>query len=185
VLTAATGACRDRHRLRFDYQRHDGTTAVRDAEPYRLVHTGRRWCLLGWDTERQDWRTYRVDRLRPRIPTGPRFPPRPTPDPTEYLSRGVSTAPYRYQARITLHATPQEAAERISPTVGTVEATDPHTCLPHTGSNSLDELAVYIGLFGFRCHVHEPPELVDHIRALATRLADSTDPGPAADPDMV
>jgi predicted DNA-binding transcriptional regulator YafY len=185
VLTAVAGACRDRHRLRFDYQRHDGTTAVRDAEPYRLVHTGRWWYLLGWDTERQDWRTYRVDRLRPRIPTGPRFPPRPTPDPTEYLSRGVSTAPYRYQARITLHATPQEAAERISPTVGTVEATDPHTCLPHTGSNSLDELAVYIGLFGFRCHVHEPPELVDHIRALATRLADSTDPGPAADPDMV
>lgn len=170
VLTAVASACRDHHRLRFDYRRHDGTAGVRDAEPYRLVHTGRRWYLLGWDTERQDWRTYRVDRMRTRIPTGPRFTPRPMPDPADYLSRGVSTAPYRYQARITLNATPQAAADRIAPTVGTIEAIDADTCLLHTGSNSLDELAVYVGLFGFPFHIHEPPELIDHVRALATRL---------------
>jgi predicted DNA-binding transcriptional regulator YafY len=177
TLTAIAAGCRDHHRLRFDYQRHDGSTALREAEPYRLVHTGRRWYLLGWDTDRQDWRTYRVDRLRLRVPNGPRFTPRQIPDPdvAGYLSRNVSTAPYRYQARIVLHVAPEQAADRIPPTVGAIEVIDAHTCLLSTGSDSLDELAVYIGLFGFPFHIQEPPELVDHIRGLAARLADAAD----------
>ncbi|GGM55803.1 DNA-binding transcriptional regulator [Micromonospora sonchi] len=175
VLTAVAAACREHQRLRFDYQRHDGTDSVRDTEPHRLVHTGRRWYLIGWDTDRRDWRTYRVDRIRPRIPTGPRFTPRPAPDVNlaGYLAHGVSTAAYRYQARITLYASAEAAAERIPPTVGVIEAVDPHTCLLHTGSNSLDELTIYVALFGFRFQVHGPPELIAHIQDLAKRLTDA------------
>ncbi|MFD2767543.1 helix-turn-helix transcriptional regulator [Micromonospora eburnea] len=175
VLTAVAAACREHQRLRFDYHRHDGTTSVRDTEPHRLVHTGRRWYLVGWDTERCDWRTYRVDRIRPRIPAGPRFSPRQAPDVdlAGYLARGVSTAPYRYQAQITLHAPAETAAERIPPTIGVIEAVDPHTCLLRTGSNTLDELAIYVALFGFRFQIHEPPELIAHIRDLTSRLTDA------------
>lgn len=175
VLTAVAAACREHQRLRFDYRRHDGTDSVRDTEPHRLVHTGRRWYLVGWDTDRRDWRTYRVDRMRPRIPTGPRFAPREAPgvDLAGYLTHGVSTAPYRYQARLTLHAAPGAAAERIPPTVGVIEAVDEETCLLHTGSNSLDELAVYVASFGFPFEVQEPAELTAHIRDLVTRLADA------------
>jgi predicted DNA-binding transcriptional regulator YafY len=175
VLTAVAAACRHHERIRFDYLSHDGTDSVRDIEPHRLVHTGRRWYLVGWDTGRRDWRTYRVDRIRPRIPTGPRFTPRQAPDVdlAGFLARGVSTAPYRYQARITLYTPAETAAERIPPTVGAIEAIDPHTCLLHTGSDSLDEIAVYVALFGFRFQIHEPPELTAHIRHLAARLTDA------------
>ena len=175
VLTVVAGACRVHERLRFDYHSHDGTTSVRDTEPHRLVHTGRRWYLVGWDTDRRDWRTYRVDRIRPRIPTGPRFPPRQAPDVdlAGYLAHGVSTAAYRYQARITLYTPAETAAERIPPTVGVIEAVDPQTCLLHTGSNSLDEIAVYVALFGFRFRIHQPPELITHIRHLTARLAEA------------
>ena len=55
---------------------HAGTSTVRTVEPHRLVHTGRRWYLVAWDTDRDDWRTFRVDRMSPRVPTGPRFTPR-------------------------------------------------------------------------------------------------------------
>jgi predicted DNA-binding transcriptional regulator YafY len=174
VLTAIAATVRDHHRLRFDYESHDGATSVRDTEPHRLVHTGRRWYLIGWDTDRADWRTYRVDRLTPRVPTGPRFTPRTAPDAVEFLSRGVSTAPYRYQATVVLHTAPETAAERISPTVGVVEAIDAGTCRLHTGSNSLDELAVYIGLFDFPFRVEEPAELVTRIRDLAARLTEAS-----------
>jgi predicted DNA-binding transcriptional regulator YafY len=175
VLTAVAGACRDHQRLRFDYRSHDGRTSVRTAEPHRLVHTGRRWYLIAWDLERADWRTYRMDRLAPRIPTGPRFTPREAPDLdlAAYLSRGVTTAAYRYQARVTVHIAAEVAAERIPPTVGVIESVDPHTCLLHTGSNSLDELTLYLGLFDLPFTVHEPPELIAHIRDLATRLTDA------------
>jgi predicted DNA-binding transcriptional regulator YafY len=175
VLTAVAVACRDHERLRFEYRSHDGTTSVRTTEPHRLVHTVRRWYLIAWDLERADWRTYRMDRLAPRIPTGPRFSPREAPgiDLAAYLSRGVSTAAYRYQAHITVHAAAEVAAEQIPPTVGVIESVDLHTCLLHTGSNSLDELTLYLGLFNLPFTVHEPPELIAHIRDLATRLTDA------------
>lgn len=178
VLTAIAAAIRDHEQLRFDYRTHDGTEVRRTAEPHRLVHTGRRWYLVGWDVEKQDWRTYRVDRLRPRIPTGPRFTPREAPDVDlgGWVSRGVSTSAYRYQARITLEVSAAVAADRIPATVGVIEAIDEGHCLLHTGSNSLDEIAVYTALFGFGFHVHEPPELIEHLRALADRVTAAITP---------
>lgn len=177
TLTAVAGAIRDSHRLRFDYRSHDGTASLRTTEPHRLAHAGRRWYLIGWDVDRADWRTYRVDRLHPRIPTGPRFTPREPPetDLSGYLSRGVSDSPYRYSARITLAVPAETAADRIAPTVGVIEAVDTETCVLRTGSNSLDELAVYVATFGFPFRVHEPPELIAHIRELTARLAASVD----------
>ncbi|RCV50191.1 helix-turn-helix transcriptional regulator, partial [Marinitenerispora sediminis] len=52
VLTAIAAACRAHERLRFDYRDHAGQPSVRDVEPHRLVHTGRRWYLVAWDTDR-------------------------------------------------------------------------------------------------------------------------------------
>ena len=86
---------------------HDGTGAIRSVEPHRLVSWGRKWYLVGWDTERGDWRTFRVDRIQPRTPAGPRFTPRELPgggDVAAYVARGVSSAGFRFQARVTVHA---------------------------------------------------------------------------------
>ncbi|MFR9749533.1 helix-turn-helix transcriptional regulator [Nocardia sp. 004] len=175
VLTAVAAAIRDQHRLRFDYRKHQSDITVRTTEPHRLAHTGRRWYLIGWDVDRGDWRTYRVDRMHPRIPTGPKFAPREAPDMdlSGYLSRGVTTSPYRYAARITLHAPAALAADRIAPTVGVIEPIDTESCLLRTGSNSLDELAIYVALFDFPFRVHEPPELIERVRTLAERFADA------------
>lgn len=172
TLTAVAAAIRDHQRLRFDYRSHDGAISLRTAEPHRLVHSGRRWYLVGWDIERADWRTYRLDRLEPRIPAGPRFAPRETPDVdlAGYLTEGITSRAYRYQARITLHVPVEVAAERVPSTIGAIEVIDSQTCLLRTGSNSLDELAIYVALFGFPFTVHEPPELIAQIRELAARL---------------
>jgi predicted DNA-binding transcriptional regulator YafY len=141
------------------------------------VHTGRRWYLIAYDVERRDWRTFRVDRLRPRIPTGPRFVPRGPPgDVVAYVSRSVAAAPYRYRARILMHAPVDVRAGRSSPTAGRLEAVDTHTCPPHTGSNSLDELALYVALKGVDFEVLEPPELVAHVAALGARLTRAAAP---------
>ncbi|QIS06308.1 WYL domain-containing protein [Nocardia brasiliensis] len=177
TLTAIAGAIRDNHRLRFDYRSHDGATSLRTTEPHRLAHTGRRWYLIGWDVDRADWRTYRVDRLQPRIPTGPRFTPREAPDAdlSGYLTQGVTNSPYRYAARVTLGVSAEVAAERIAPTVGLLEAVDADSCTLRVGANSLDEMAIYLASFGFPMRVHEPRELIDHIHTLAQRLRESVD----------
>ncbi|WP_067825136.1 helix-turn-helix transcriptional regulator [Nocardia inohanensis] len=174
TLTAIAAAIRDQHRLRFDYRTHHGETSRRTTEPHRLVHTGRRWYLTGWDVDREDWRTYRVDRLTPRIPTGPRFTPRPAPDAAELVSHGITSAPYRFRARILLHTSAEQAAERIAPAVGALEAIDAESCILHTGGPSLDAIAYYTTGFGFEFRILHPPELVTHVRELAARLARAT-----------
>jgi predicted DNA-binding transcriptional regulator YafY len=172
TLTAIAAACRDHDRLRFDYQDHDGTASVRAVEPHRLVHTGRRWYLVAWDLDREDWRTFRVDRLAPRIPTGPRFTPRkpPATDLAAYTSYAISTAAYRYRATIIVYAPAPAVVDRIPPTAGVVEAIDDTTCRLYSGANDLDWLAAHLGVLGFEVEVIDPPELVDRIGAMADRL---------------
>lgn len=173
VLTTITAACRDRERLRFDYRAHDGAVSRRDVEPYRLVNWGRRWYLVAWDVQRGAWRTYRVDRVEPRVPTGPRFTPRELPDEdvAGYVARGVSTAAWRYQVRITVHAPATVIAERLPPSLGPVEAVDEHTCAVVLGNNDVEMLAVWLGALGrdFAFDHREAPELAEQLRALAER----------------
>jgi WYL domain len=76
VLTAVATSCRDHQRLRFDDRHHRDARSVRVTEPHQLVTWGRRWSVVAWDLERRDWRTFRADRMRPRVPTGPRSAPR-------------------------------------------------------------------------------------------------------------
>jgi predicted DNA-binding transcriptional regulator YafY len=171
VLTAIAAACQDNQRLRFGYRAHDGTVSLRIVEPHRLVHTPRRWYLVAFDTERLDWRTFRVDRIDSPPLAGQRFRPRTPPeDAAAYVSQAVTSSPYRYRARILMHAPIDVVADRTSPTAGRLEAVDEHSCLLHTAANSLDTLALYVALKGVDFDVLEPPELIDHIRVLAERL---------------
>ena len=173
LLTAIAAACRDQRRLRLRYPARDGAV-TRNVEPYRLVHTTRRWYLLAWDIDRADWRTFRLDRIKgPPGPPGARFTPRqpPAEDAAAYVSQSISSAPYRYQARVLIHAPLEAVARRSSPAAGRLEAVDQHTCVLHSGSNSLDELAIYIAVKGFDFTVVDPPELIPALRTLAERLA--------------
>jgi predicted DNA-binding transcriptional regulator YafY len=176
ALALLAGACRDHQRLRFDYRSADGTTSRRACEPHRLVHTGRRWYLVAWDNDRDDWRTFRVDRLRPRDQPGPRFPPRDLSDAdvAALTSHSVSTTVYRYQGRFTFHASAEEVCEVVTPTSGRIEPIDEHSCTVHTGSNSLAELGVWVALLGFDFDIHEPAELIDILGPVTDRLVRAT-----------
>ena len=172
VLTVIATAAHDRQRIRFRYTSHDGTQGTRAVEPHHLVHTGRRWYLLGWDPTNNGWRTFRADRMTSPQITGPRFTPRDPPggDAAAYVSRSVSSAPYRYQARIRLHLPAQAAAERLPPTVGHLQADGEHACILHTGAESPDVLAIYVAIIGAEFEILDPPDLAEHILALAGRL---------------
>ena len=176
VLTLLAAACRDHERLRFAYRDREGTATRREAEPYRLVNWGRRWYLVAWDIEREDWRTFRVDRLVPRLPLGRRFVPRPLPaeDVAAYVARGVTGSGWGFRARVVVHAPAASVAERISRWVGTVEPIDERTCLLDAGASSVEMMAVYLGLLDADFTVSEPVELVEHLRRLADRYGAST-----------
>jgi predicted DNA-binding transcriptional regulator YafY len=173
VLTTLASACRDHETLRLGYRTHDGTSAVRSVEPHRLVSWGQKWYLLGWDTDRGDWRTFRVDRIQPRTPAGPRFKPRELPedgDVAAYVARGVSRAGFRFQARVTVHLPAAVLTARLPPAVGgVIEAIDDQSCVLACGADSIASVAVYLGLLDADFTVTEPPELVARLRVLAAR----------------
>ncbi|MEV0648037.1 YafY family protein [Phytomonospora sp. NPDC050363] len=189
VLAAVASATHAHEQLRFDYAGRDGASTRRRTEPHRLVHSGRHWYLLAWDLDREDWRNFRVDRLSLRVPAegglsshralfaGPKFSPRELPeDPGLHVSRGISTGVYRYQGEFLLRVPLAVAAVEISPTVGALEAVDEGSCLLRAGSNSLDELALYVALFGFPFEVIGPPELVARVGELAEMLTTAAAP---------
>jgi predicted DNA-binding transcriptional regulator YafY len=171
-LTVIAAACRDTERLRFAYRSREGTDSRREVEPHSLVNLGRRWYLVAWDCDREDWRTFRVDRLAHPASSGVRFAPRrlPAADAAAYVEQSITGAPQRYEARVTLHAGADQMAGRVPVYWGTIEEKDAHTCEFRTGDDDLGWLALRIAMLGVDLEVHEPPELSEHLRALAGRL---------------
>ncbi|MEV4541985.1 helix-turn-helix transcriptional regulator [Micromonospora echinaurantiaca] len=114
---ATSDACHRRERLRFDYTDHHGERSVRQVEPHALVSWGRHWYLVGWDTDRDDWRSFRVDRLHPRVPTGPRFARRDPPDGdvTAYLAWQLFTGAWAVRATVTVHQPAAVVTEALAP----------------------------------------------------------------------
>ncbi|MFB9718367.1 helix-turn-helix transcriptional regulator [Planobispora longispora] len=174
TLATLAQACRDHERLRFGYRSRDGAVTGRLVEPYRLVSTGRRWYLVAWDTGREEWRTFRVDRLSRPLAVGVRSAPREPPP--GYVEESITAPITRYRAVVTVHAPLAAVADRY-PGPGTVlEPAGEDRCLLRSGADSLEWLALTVGLLGFPFTVHEPAELVEHVRELAARLQASAPP---------
>jgi predicted DNA-binding transcriptional regulator YafY len=175
-LTVIAAACRDSERLRFGYRTRAGSDSRREVEPHSLVNHGRRWYLVAWDRDRENWRTFRIDRLARPASTGVRFTPRALPanDAATYVKQSIAARPNRFEARVTLHAAAEEITRRTPAHWGAITPIDAHTCEYTSGDDDLRWLALRIAMIGVDFEVHTPPELVDQLRALAARVTRAT-----------
>ncbi len=171
VLIAIAGACRDQQVLRFDYVTHSGAAARRRVEPYRMVHDRRRWYLVAWDLDRDDWRTFRIDRIEPRTPTGPRFVARALPPDHELaarVARGAGEATWRYRARVIVHAPAAQVRARL-PIPVDVQELGEQRCAFQPGSDDPMALALHLGMLDADFEIVDAPELAAALRTLAAR----------------
>jgi predicted DNA-binding transcriptional regulator YafY len=162
-------AIRDLTAIRMWYREDEPV----EAEPYRLVSWQQRWYLVARERSARAWRCLRVDWMRLRVPGGGRFAPDPLPggDYPAFVLREVASTGWAVHARIEVDAPAAEVLARINPTVGVVEVVDDSHCVLVTGADSLEIIAVWIGMLGLDFHITDPPELVAHIRALTGRYA--------------
>jgi hypothetical protein len=111
------------------------------------------------------------------MPTGRRYTSRPLPgeDYTTFVLRDVASTGWKVHARITVFASAEEVLSRIHAAVGIVESVDDSTCVLVTGADSLEVIAVYIGMLGLDFKVTEPAGLVEHLRVLGRRYAQAID----------
>ncbi|MFF1959248.1 helix-turn-helix transcriptional regulator [Streptomyces sp. NPDC058220] len=181
TLTVMAAAVTGTERLRFAYRSRDSTETRRQVEPYRLVSTGRRWYLVAYDLGRDDWRTFRVDRVSDPFATGARFSPRelPSGDAAEFLSRSMSRMQPRIEVDVSFAAPAEFVAGRLPAVLGTPEPTGQDSCrLRTTASDSLEWLAVRLALVDCEFTVHGPAQLTDHLSELGARLTRAAATGP-------
>ncbi len=183
-LLAIGTAVRAREVLRFDYRSPSSNPAEwappRRTEPHHLVTWGGRWYLVGWDLDRGDWRTYRVDRMSTRQPTGPRFTPRalPTPDVATYIAGKFERTTSPCEGEAILHA-PASLVTAWIGNRGLVEDLGPDRCRVLAGSWSWGGLAAFLGMFDVDLEIVGPVELRDAAAVLARRYAAAASVGPA------
>lgn len=116
TLTTLAQACRDDEPLRFTYTAREAEPTERWVEPHRLVSLGRRWYLVAYDRDRQDWRSFRVDRIAGARLFGSRFRPRdlPATDAVSFVQAGIRRMPQKYDVRVRVSA----PADRVRDVVG-------------------------------------------------------------------
>ncbi|WP_260635821.1 helix-turn-helix transcriptional regulator [Streptomyces angustmyceticus] len=173
-LTVLAAAIANHERLRFRYRAGSGPRGTRLVEPHRLVASGRRWYLVAYDNDREDWRIFRVDRLSEPFPTGVRTAPRalPAADAGAYVRERMRSLSASHRAVATVRAPAAEVAGRLGgPAAGEVVAVDEATCRWHSAPDSLEWLALRLAALGHEFTVHEPPELAAYLRAMGGRVS--------------
>ncbi|MFJ3903240.1 helix-turn-helix transcriptional regulator [Streptomyces sp. NPDC090025] len=186
TLTALAGTVTGQERLRFGYRAGDGTETKRLVEPYRLVSTGRRWYLVAYDMGREDWRTFRVDRVSEPFPTGARFTPRelPAEDAAAYMARSMARAqpeleldvtfeaPAEFVAgRLPTHLVPVPVPVRVEGVGAGAGAGAGERCRVRVRTaDSVEWLAVRLAMVDAAFTIHGPAVLVEYARELGARL---------------
>ncbi|MBE2320622.1 WYL domain-containing protein [Solirubrobacter sp. CPCC 204708] len=172
LLARLAAAISGREGVRFTY---DGGERPVTADPYRLVSWQQRWYLVARQHPDREWRVFRADWMHLRFPGAARFTPAPLDggDYAAFVLREVAATGWKFHARILVDAPAQQVLDRINPAVGVVETVDDGHSVLVTGADSLETVAVWIGMLGIDFHVTEPPDLVEHLRVLARRYQQS------------
>jgi predicted DNA-binding transcriptional regulator YafY len=176
VLTVVAQACSDEERLRFSYTAAGSEKTARHVEPHRLVSLGRRWYLVAYDLTRQDWRSFRLDRLENPRNTGMRFQPRqlPAADAAACVRAGFESLPAAPRPIEALVHAPATAVRSAVGQWATVEEVDEGSCRLRMTVENLDWPALALGAVGAEFEVIQPPELIDHLRNWAGRFNRAT-----------
>ena len=177
VLATIAGACRDRTRLRFAYIARDDKASQRNTEPHAVVYSGYRWYLVAFDVDRDDWRTFRIDRIRGRVRPGERCSRRTVPggDPAAFVKerlRGVREGDAVAEpGRVRLRAAAASVRSRIPDRYAAVEPDGADACIVTSRRQWTYGFLVWMATLGEPMEVLDPPELAEAARTIAARLS--------------
>ena len=170
LLTTLAQACRDSEPIHFTYRARDAEPTERWVEPHRMVSMGRRWYVVAYDRDRQDWRSFRVDRISEPRTSGHTFRPRelPAPDALSFVQAGIRRIPQRYAVRVVFEADPQEVAA-FAGRWATVTGTKGSAVL-EMNVDTLDWAMFMLGNIDADFTVESPPELAELVTRTAARF---------------
>ncbi|WP_329416450.1 YafY family transcriptional regulator [Streptomyces sp. NBC_00704] len=176
LLDLAT-ACRQGERARLSYRDREGKASVRDVDPHRLVHTGRRWYFVARDVTRGEWRTFRADRVTQIRSTGRPAELHDPPDPALLVSRGIATGAYPLYVTARLAVPMSRALKLVPPTVGTHRPDGPDATVVEVGGPDADGLAAYLLSLATPLQVLSPDEVRHALLRRTRHLLETNEDG--------
>jgi predicted DNA-binding transcriptional regulator YafY len=177
VLATLASACRDNLRLRFAYVARDDIHTRRHVEPCAVVYSGYRWYLVAFDLDRDDWRTFRIDRIpaHPAVRIEERGKRRTVPggDPAAYVASQLrrNASEDEPAGVVRLAAPAAEVVTRVSSRYATVAPDGEDACIVTTTGPWSRHFLVWMASFEEKLTVLEPPELVELAQQLGARLS--------------
>jgi predicted DNA-binding transcriptional regulator YafY len=174
LLAELAAWSRDREVVRFAYSDHSGSATERRVEPYRLVSWGQRWYLVAFDVVRDDWRTFRVDRMSQTRSVGHRFRARelPAQDVAAYVASKTRQVQMKVTGRVVVHAPASVVEQRMgSWTQGSIEPLGEDRCRVQIGARSPEDIAMWLGFLDVDFEVDDSPDLAAAVRRLSDRYA--------------
>jgi predicted DNA-binding transcriptional regulator YafY len=169
LLATLASAVARRERLLLRYRSSDAAPSRRTVEPERVVSVHRRWYLVAFDVDRDDWRTFRADRIESAQPTSvPSRPRRPLADPVAFVAERLYALAPTYAAVLTVD---DEARRSLGDTIEASEPLDAGRWRMRTRPDTLEWLARRLAGLEHDFEVHEPLELIDRLAEMAARLA--------------
>lgn len=171
LLSELATACRDAQVLRFGYRSHAGDASHRHVQPLRLANYGRRWYLIAWDSERDDWRSFRVDRIDKVRATGETFVPRAVPaDVAARLERGIAYEPFACRITLRLQGTVEELQAVLPVWCGVLEPeTDAHSLL-RVAADSPESLLAQVLMIGQDVELVEDNAMSPELQQVLARM---------------
>jgi len=166
-------AIRRRRRLRVGYRSFAGDVTRRELSPHGLVVHSGRWYLAAHDHDRDDMRTFRVDRMRrAAVAKQPADAPPEGFDAVAYISRSLARTPWRHEVEVLLDLPLDEATRRLPATLAELVEADGGTLL-RMRVGSLDWMARILAGLDCSFTIYEPEDLRASVRAVADRLVAS------------
>jgi predicted DNA-binding transcriptional regulator YafY len=177
TLQVVSQACRDQTRICFGYNSREQVASERTVEPYRLVTNARRWYLVAFDPDRNDWRTFRADRMTDARPLRNTFTPRPLPsdDLGQYVKERIEHTRPSYDVVVRIEQDIEALRAKVG-RGGRLEAIDADATILHLTIDSLGFLVMILDQLHADFTVIQPPEVIDYLSNLGSFLARNTDP---------
>ncbi|MET4639384.1 YafY family protein [Mycetocola sp. 2940] len=178
-------ACRDGDRIRFSYTARDGAETHRLVEPHSIVSSSRHWFLVGWDGDRADWRTFRVDRISRFLNTRVRAPKRnlPAEDAAEFIQAAVASLDEIRQTADLVMELPLDAMTgRFGPWAEGAAADGPDRTRWPVGGESFEAMIGALAWIeaGVEYRIEGNPEFAASVTEAATRMLRAAAPEMAA-----
>jgi len=169
LLITLSEAIGQQQRIAMDYHSHHDQVTHRKVEPYAMVGWDGHWYLVGYCCLRQDYRTFRLDRIQQVEVLAEAFERAEEFDCRAYVMKQYGESSDRWYIEVEFQAALFTVQQKIPASYGRLSAT-PTGVLFQSHVDELEGQARYLMSLNLPFVIHHPPELREALLRLSEQM---------------